>query len=146
MRARHNLAYWQGRDYLGLGIGAVSTVAGRRWRNRPQLRAYVNALAAGTPPGRELEPLDASTLRRERLMLGLRLDEGLPLNEVNGELDSRGVERMERLGLVELREETIALTRRGRLLGTGVTVELLAEASEQDAEPRAPARGRELVA
>src|SRR6185503_396090 len=117
--------YWQGRDYLGLGIGAVSTVAGRRWRHRPQLRAYVNALAAGTPPGRELEPLDASTLRRERLMLGLRLDESLPLDEVNGELDSRGVERMERLGLVELRDDTIALTRRGRLLGTGVTVELL---------------------
>ena len=79
-------------------------------------------------------------------MLGLRLDEGLPLDEVNGVLDSRGVERMERLGLVELREGTIALTRRGRLLGTGVTVELLAEASEQDASPRAPARGRELVA
>jgi oxygen-independent coproporphyrinogen-3 oxidase len=146
MRARHNLAYWQGRDYLGLGIGAVSTVAGRRWRNRPQLRAYVKALAAGTPPGRELEPLDASTLRRERLMLGLRLDEGVPLNEVNREVDSRGVERMERLGLVELRDETIALTRRGRLLGTGVTVELLAEASKQDVEPRTPARGRELVA
>jgi oxygen-independent coproporphyrinogen-3 oxidase len=145
-RARHNLAYWQGRDYLGLGIGAVSTVAGRRWRNRPQLRAYVNALAAGTPPGRELEQLDASTLQRERLMLGLRLDEGLPLDEVNGALDDRGVERMERLGLVEIRAGTIALTRRGRMLGTGVTVELLADAVEQGAGRRAPAHGRELVA
>ena len=38
-RARHNLAYWHGRDYLGLGVGAVSTVAGERRRNLPGLRA-----------------------------------------------------------------------------------------------------------
>ena len=43
--ARHNLGYWLGRDYLGVGIGAVSTVGGRRWRNAPQLAAYVAALA-----------------------------------------------------------------------------------------------------
>src|SRR5205823_8265799 len=36
LRARHNLAYWLGRDYLGLGIGAVSTIENRRWRNTPR--------------------------------------------------------------------------------------------------------------
>jgi coproporphyrinogen III oxidase-like Fe-S oxidoreductase len=60
-------------------------------------------------------------------MLGLRLDRPLPLAGVNEALDHQGVERMQRLGLVELRNGTIALTRRGRLLGTAVTVELLAE-------------------
>ena len=126
-RARHNLAYWEGRDYVGLGVGAVSTVDGRRWKNRPQLSAYIAALAGGAPPGREIEELDLATLERERLMLGLRLDRPLPLAGVNEALEHQGVERMQRLGLVELRNGTIALTRRGRLLGTAVTVELLAE-------------------
>jgi len=46
-RARHNLAYWLGRDYLGLGIGAVSTVDGLRWRNLPALPRYISALVDG---------------------------------------------------------------------------------------------------
>ena len=49
--ARHNLGYWLGRDYLGVGIGAVSTVGGRRWRNAPKLAAYVAALRAGLAAG-----------------------------------------------------------------------------------------------
>src|SRR5579864_5681252 len=47
LRARHNLAYWLGRDYLGLGIGAVSTIEGRRLRNTAGLGRYLGALAAG---------------------------------------------------------------------------------------------------
>ena len=57
LRAHHNLGYWLGRDYLGLGIGAVSTVDGTRRRNTPRLHAYVDALAAGAAPPRELEAL-----------------------------------------------------------------------------------------
>ena len=49
-QARHNLAYWLGRDYLGLGVGAVSTVGELRWRNTPRLAAYVESLAAGRAP------------------------------------------------------------------------------------------------
>src|SRR2546421_8738977 len=54
-RSRHNLAYWHGRDYVGLGIGAVSTVESQRWRNPPGLARYTAALAAGRRPPRELE-------------------------------------------------------------------------------------------
>ena len=50
LRSRHNLAYWLGRDYLGLGVGAVSTIAGRRWRNTPRLAGYMDALKRGTVP------------------------------------------------------------------------------------------------
>jgi oxygen-independent coproporphyrinogen-3 oxidase len=143
--ARHNLAYWEGRDYLGLGVGAVSTVDGRRWQDRPQLHAYIARLADGAPPGREIEELDPATLERERLMLGLRLDRPLPLAGVKGALDDRGVERMQRLGLVKLENGTIALTRRGRLLGTGVTVELLAEPADAKRGPPAATAALELV-
>ena len=82
LRARHNLGYWWGRDYLGLGVGAVSTVAGVRRRNLPGLGRYLGALAHGESPPRELEVLDADTRARERLMLGLRLDEPLLLRHV----------------------------------------------------------------
>ncbi|HJU46517.1 MAG TPA: radical SAM family heme chaperone HemW, partial [Gaiellaceae bacterium] len=75
LRAQHNLAIWRGRDYLGLGIGAVSTLGATRRRNAPSLAGYVRALAAGGEPPRELEPLDGSTKARELVMLGLRLDE-----------------------------------------------------------------------
>jgi len=77
LRSQHNLAYWLGRDYLGIGIGAVTTIDGLRRRNSPKLGRYLEALAAGRTPERELEPLDADVRARERVMLGLRLDEPL---------------------------------------------------------------------
>ena len=126
-RARHNLAYWLGRDYLGVGIGAVSTVDGLRWRNLPALPRYVSALARGEDPPRELEPLAELTRIQERLMLGLRLDDPLPFAEVHEAVDPAALGRLEGLGLVERRGDTLLLTRRGRFLGGGVTAELLAE-------------------
>ena len=47
-RARHNVAYWRARPYLGLGPGAVSTVGARRWRNAAGTAAWAAALAAGS--------------------------------------------------------------------------------------------------
>ncbi len=131
LRSRHNLAYWRGRDYLGLGMGAVSTVGGRRWRNAPGLGGYLDALSSGRRPRREVEELVAATQRTERVMLGLRLDEPLVLDRLTGALDAGALERAERLGLAERRrggdgEESITLTRRGRFLGGGVTADLLA--------------------
>ena len=130
LRARHNLAYWRGRDYLGLGIGAVSTVGGTRWRNAPRLPAYLAALRRGERPEREVEPLTAEVKRRERVMLGLRLDEPLALGPLAEALDPAGVEQLARLGLAvhEVGEEaeTLALTSRGRFLGDGATALALA--------------------
>jgi oxygen-independent coproporphyrinogen-3 oxidase len=126
LRARHNLAYWLGRDYLGLGVGAVSTLDNRRWRNTPRLGRYLETLAGGKLPEREVEPLDARLRARERVMLGLRLDEPLPLRGLRSALDLAGVERAEELGLAVDQGETLALTRRGRFLGGAVTAEILA--------------------
>ena len=124
--ARHNLAYWLGRDYVGVGIGAVSTVGDRRWRNAPKLRSYVAALADGRRPPRAYEELDRLTRRRERLMLGLRLDEPVPLAEVAAAVDDEGLGRLERVGLAERRDGGLALTERGRFLGGAATAELMA--------------------
>jgi oxygen-independent coproporphyrinogen-3 oxidase len=131
LRARHNLAYWLGRDYLGLGIGAVSTIGSLRWRNTPGLRRYLAALAAGEAPPRELEPLDPSVKRAERVLLGLRLDEALPLAGVDEAIDGRALDRLEELGLARrtrtrLGAPALSLTHRGRFVGGGVTADLLA--------------------
>jgi len=126
LRSRHNLGYWLGHDYLGLGIGAVSTTENLRWRNRPQLGRYLAALADGRRPERELEELDGDVRARERVMLALRLDEPLPLAGLGQALDPAGLARVEQLGLAERSGAALALTPRGRHLGDAVTVELLA--------------------
>jgi oxygen-independent coproporphyrinogen-3 oxidase len=133
-QARHNMGYWLGRDYLGLGIGAVSTVGGVRWRNAPRLAPYQGALAAGARPPRDVEVLDSRTRVIERLMLGLRLDRPLPLEEVAEAIDPDALERLARLGLVELGGPDLRLTRRGRFLGGGVTAELIAEIPAKEVE------------
>jgi oxygen-independent coproporphyrinogen III oxidase len=131
LRAHHNLGYWHGRDYLGVGIGAVSTLGGLRRRNGASIGRYVAALAAGGDPPRELEPLDALTQAQERVMLGLRLDEPLPLAGLEAAVDRDGIARMVRGGLVRVATdaaggEALTLTPRGRFLGGGVTAELIA--------------------
>ena len=129
LRARHNLAYWWGRDYLGIGVGAVSTVDGVRRRNLPGVGRYVDALGAGRRPPRETEVLDDETHRREKLLLGLRLDEPLAIADVDGVVDRNALARMVAGGLVQLssngRGDEIRLTRRGRFLGGGVTAEII---------------------
>jgi oxygen-independent coproporphyrinogen-3 oxidase len=127
LRAHHNLAYWLGRDYLGLGIGAVSTVGQKRWRNAPRLAEYLRTLGEGRRPARETEIIDGDVRRRERVMLGLRLDEPLPLAGVEDAVDLGAVHRLEKIGLASLSGagDTLSLTPRGRFLGGGVTAELL---------------------
>jgi oxygen-independent coproporphyrinogen-3 oxidase len=129
-RARHNLAYWYGRDYLGLGTGAVSTLGSVRRRNTPGLTRYVTALERGEAPPRELEQLDDDVRGRERVMLGLRLDEPLDLTGLEAALDLRALARLETLGLTATGDDngarTLTLTPRGRFLGGGVTADLLA--------------------
>ena len=130
LRARHNLAYWRGRDYLGIGVGAVSTVAGVRRRNLPGLAAFIDAVLGGKRPPSESEAIDGATSSRERLLLGLRLDEPVRLDDVQGALDRGAAARLVAGGLVELvdgeRGQNMSLTRRGRFLAGGVAAELMA--------------------
>ena len=120
-RAEHNLGYWLCRDYLGLGVGAVSTLGDERRRNTPKLARYLQGHY-----DREIELLDGDTRARERVMLGLRLDEPLPLAGLRPALDATGLARAEKLGLAVDGGETLELTRRGRFLGGAVTAEILA--------------------
>ena len=130
LRARHNLAYWRGRDYLGVGIGAVSTLGYERLRNTPKLNGYLAALNRGERPERQVELLDEQVRGQERVMLGLRLDTGLSLAGSSGVVDEAVLARFERVGLACRRpardgQEHLVLTPRGRRLGGAVTADLL---------------------
>jgi oxygen-independent coproporphyrinogen-3 oxidase len=122
---RHSLAYWGAADYLGLGVGAVSTVGGRRWRNSPGLGTYVAALRRDEVPPRTEEALDPATLRRERWMLGTRLARPLDLEWAGPPDRPEALARLGALGLVEADESALALTRRGRFLQNAVLHELM---------------------
>jgi oxygen-independent coproporphyrinogen-3 oxidase len=126
LRCSHNLGYWLGHDYLGLGVGAVSTIENRRWRNAPSLARYAAALEEGQLPPHEVEGLPPRVRDTERIMLGLRLDEPLPLAGLEQALDAVQLERLEGLGLAVRMAGSLTLTPRGRFLGGGVTARLLA--------------------
>ena len=74
---RHNLGYWRGDDWWGVGPGAHSHVGGVRWWNVKHPAAWAKRLAGGTSPAAAREVLDADARRSEAVLLGVRLREGL---------------------------------------------------------------------
>ena len=121
-RCRHNLLYWHSAAWWGIGPGAHSHVDGVRWWNVKHPAAYAQRLAAGESPVHDHEQLDASTSVMERVMLGARLREGLPLGILEG---GRGaVPGLAERGLVEVTGDHLVLTREGRLLADAVVRDL----------------------
>ncbi|GIJ61328.1 coproporphyrinogen III oxidase [Virgisporangium aurantiacum] len=81
-RCRHNLLYWHGADWWGLGPGAHSHVGGTRWWNVKHPAAYAKALEGGDWPAAGREVLGAEETTTEEIMLRLRLADGLPLERL----------------------------------------------------------------
>ncbi len=125
-RCRHNLGYWTGGDWWGIGPGAHSHVGGVRWWNVRHPREYAARIGAGVSPGAGRELLGEAEQKLERVLLGIRLVEGLPL----GDLDAAGRAAATRLGADGLLEGPAldagraVLTLRGRLLADAVVREL----------------------
>ncbi len=124
---RHNLKYWLGDPYLGVGLSAASFLDGRRLSNPDELETYAEAVDAG--PELEAE-LSADDLARELLMLRLRLlrgVDGLP-GGLGGRATRdvlRALERYSRLGLLDRRGEGWALSRQGLALSNEVFADLI---------------------
>ena len=121
-RSRHNLAYWTGQDWWGVGPGAHSHVGGVRWWNVKHPAAYAERIAAGVSPAAGRETLDDDARRMERILLGSRIVDGLPIEAL--EQDGRSaVAVLIADGLVEGPAAIggrVVLTRRGRLLADAV--------------------------
>ncbi len=123
-RARHNVAYWRARPYLGLGPGAVSTVGDRRWTTASEFAAWERAVLAGQEPPREVEELDASTRAYERLLLAARCGDPVASAELADLLDARSARQLADAGLISLRGGTLTVTRKGRYVAGEVCVRL----------------------
>ncbi len=120
-RCRHNELYWTSASWWGVGPGAHSHLAGRRWWNVKHPSAYAARLAAGESPAQDGEDLDEATRAVERVLLEIRLRDGLPLDLVDPARVGSVVER----GLATRTSGRLVLTRTGRLLGDAVVRELV---------------------
>ena len=123
-RCRHNMAYWTGGDWWGVGPGAHSHVGGVRWWNVKHPAAYADRLAAGVSPAHAREVLDDESRRVERVLLELRLRDGLPVSVLEG-AGTTAVPALEARGLLEVVRDRLVLTRQGRLLADAVVRDLL---------------------
>ena len=126
----HNLNYWQRGTYLGVGSGAASFHAGERWKNRPDVPAYISA--NGKPERVDVERPDGFSVVFERIMLGLRLIEGIDLAKIQAETGydiidrcSPHLRRYEQQGFLVCDGDAIRVTAKGFEILDAIIVELL---------------------
>ena len=124
MRCLHNQGYWQGEDYLGMGPSAVSTLGAVRSKNVPDTACYVTQIHALGHAFAAAEPLDAEARRIERIALGLRTAEGIPLTLLDpGALDRARVFAAE--GLARIEHGRLTLIGRARALVDPIAADLI---------------------
>ncbi|WP_420137237.1 radical SAM family heme chaperone HemW [Sphingomonas sp.] len=122
--SRHNLTYWRYGDYLGIGPGAhgrrvgVATTRAKKpenWLTRIDARGH----------GMDLEDALSDTDRaRETLVMGLRLEEGIPLDRIRPAVDAAAVARLANLGLIEQTAERLRVTPQGMLVLNTILAEI----------------------
>lgn len=126
-RSRHNLGYWRGDDWWGVGPGAHSHIGGVRWWNAKHPAAYAERVTAGLSPAVGRETLDATTRETERVLLLTRIREGIDIRSLR-EAGRHAVAGLIADGLVDAKAAlagVLTLTRRGRLLADAVVRRLL---------------------
>jgi oxygen-independent coproporphyrinogen-3 oxidase len=127
LRSDHNLAYWRGHDWWGIGPGAHSHVGGTRWWNVKHPAAYADRIGAGLSPAAGRETLDAETQKVESVLLRTRLREGLAIDELeaSGRLAVAALIADELVDAPAALGGQLELTLRGRLLADAVVRRLL---------------------
>lgn len=114
----HNLAYWRGEDYLGVGPSACSTIGTQRWKNIEDTEAYICRVDRDECLRTEIEIVTPEIRQRERIMFGLRTREGVDLSLVteHGNTVCRLIEE----GLAQSLGKRLVLTPRGRLVADSI--------------------------
>ena len=128
-RSRHNLSYWTGEDWWGVGPGSHSHVGGVRWWNVKHPAAYAQRIAAGESPAAGRETLDDETRELERILLLTRTRDGIPIRTLAPEART-AVAGLIAEELVDARQALLGrleLTRRGRLLADAVVRRLVGD-------------------
>jgi len=127
LRSDHNLGYWLGHDWWGIGPGAHSHVGGVRWWNVKHPAAYAARITAGHSPAAGRETLDPATRQLEAVLLRTRLREGMPITGLvaSARIAVAGLIADELVDAREALRGTIVLTLRGRLLADAVVRRLV---------------------
>jgi putative oxygen-independent coproporphyrinogen III oxidase len=125
-RCAHNMLYWTGGDWWGIGPGAHSHVGGTRWWNVRHPAAYAARIAGGSSPGQAREILSEAERQLERVMLLIRLADGCPVEVLGpaGQANAAQVVADVLADAAALARGRIVLTSRGRLLADAVTQKL----------------------
>jgi oxygen-independent coproporphyrinogen-3 oxidase len=120
----HNIAYWEGRDYIGLGPSACSTVGDKRWQNAPDTDRYVAAMRNGERALAYEEPLTPELRASERAAFGMRMNAGVPAELVKGRWDKQ-IAGLLSAELVHWRDDRLQPTKRGILFADEVAAEFV---------------------
>ncbi len=115
---RHNLAYWTGADYIGLGPSAFSTAGHRRWKNVSETEEYVRRVEEHENPADFSEEVSAQTRIAERIAFSLRTDRGADGGDLAPWSDD--VKKLQAGGLLEPFADRLRLTRAGRMVADAV--------------------------
>ncbi len=118
---RHNLCYWHNEPYASYGPGAVGCMEGVRYTNLKHPAGYCDAVESGSKLQFEQEQLSDDTRKVEQIMLGLRLNEGIGLELLEG----RSLDRLKSLGWIESDSDRVRLSRLGRHFCSEVALELI---------------------
>ncbi|WKD60663.1 Oxygen-independent coproporphyrinogen-III oxidase 1 [Corynebacterium ciconiae DSM 44920] len=121
---RHNIGYWTDADFWGAGPGAHSHLGDRRFFNVKHPRTYYQRLGQGELPIQESEQLSAAERHTEKVMLGLRLREGIALDTL-GPSAAPMIERYVERQLLSVDKHRLTLSDQGRLLADGIIADLL---------------------
>jgi oxygen-independent coproporphyrinogen-3 oxidase len=129
---RHNLMYWSGGNYIGLGPSAASHVSGWRWKNRGHLGEWEQKVTANESPAADVEQLDQNQRAGELAMLSLRLSRGLIYEEFADKLllDARKlfadpIERYSQLGLLHADDRGVRLTDQGIAVADSICAQFI---------------------
>jgi oxygen-independent coproporphyrinogen-3 oxidase len=114
----HNLGYWFGHDYLGLGPSAFSTVGERRWQNVADTSQYINQIRRDGKPASFSEIVTSSMRKAESTAFGLRTSTGVPESEM--ERWNIELELLRREGYIETVDHHIRLTDKGRMVADSI--------------------------
>ena len=131
-QSRHNINYWENRDYFGFGAGAVSCLHGTRRRNIANPKEYCRLVESGKSVVIEEETLDHDASFRETVIMGLRMNQGVSLDMLEKRYGialekyyGKVLQQLIADGMLEIRPTFLCLTDKGRSFANGVMAELV---------------------
>lgn len=128
----HNLNIWKGQDYIGFGASSHSRINNTRYNNINSLEKYIDLINMGQSPKENIIELSANDLLNERIILNLRTNRGINLDQINSEFDSEitsnlnsNIDGLLQQKLIKIEKNYLSLTSKGQDLENYVNLQLV---------------------